>query len=289
MGDVVNAQKRLDLTESDYHGDPCARPSLSSSIAKVLLDKSPLHAWHRHPRLGKGDREESKVFDAGRLGHKLLLGKGADVVRVDAGDWRKKAAQEERDAAYEAGKIPVLDADYLEAEAAVAAIVRSLGRKGIVLDGESEVPILWEETVSGHDNVLARGMLDHLCVSKRGATIFDVKTSRSAHPRACSAHVVEYGYDIQRAAYVRAVEALYPEIRGRVDFVHLFVELDAPHAVTPGRVDGVLRERGERRWARAVEVWAECLAFGTWPDYADRIITIEAPPWALSQLQETDR
>ena len=33
------------LSAEVYHADPCVKPSLSSSIANVLLQQSPLHAW----------------------------------------------------------------------------------------------------------------------------------------------------------------------------------------------------------------------------------------------------
>lgn len=288
MSHVQNV-KVLDIGDDAYHADPCPTPSLSSSIAKVLLDKSPGHAHQRHPRLGAGKRTESKTFDAGRLAHKLLLGKGAEVVEVEAKDWRTKKAQEERDAAYADGKIPALSEDLREAEIADKVIRARLGDMGIDLVGDSEVVLMWQEEVPGLPTIWARGMLDHLVYgeARRPSVIYDLKTSVSAHPRACSAHVVEYGYDIQRAAYVGAVDALLG-FTGRVDFVHIFAEIKAPYAVTVGRLDGVLRERGERRWRSACEQWAECMAFGKWPLYTDRPITIEAPPWALAQMQETD-
>lgn len=49
-----------DLDESTYHADPCAAPSLSSSIAKVLLFKSPLHARYCHPKLNPQHQSEEK-------------------------------------------------------------------------------------------------------------------------------------------------------------------------------------------------------------------------------------
>lgn len=278
--------RRLDITDEAYFADPCERPSLSNSLAKVLLDKSPRHAWQVHPRLGAAPREDSKTFDRGHLVHKLVLGKGADITVVEAKDWRTKGAQEQRDEAYAAGRIPVLVADLAGAEEAASAIAGTLARQGLRLSGESEVKLTWLEEVPGHDDVHARGMVDHLVVGKASATIVDLKTSRSAHPRACAAHVVEYGYDTQRAAYTCAVETLLPELAGRVDFVFVFAEVEPPYAVTTGRLDGVLCERGRRRWDTAVELWAQCLAADSWPTYADRPITIEAPSWVLGSLPE---
>ena len=36
----------------DYHADPGETPTLSASIAKRIVNESPLHAWLKHPRLG---------------------------------------------------------------------------------------------------------------------------------------------------------------------------------------------------------------------------------------------
>jgi hypothetical protein len=92
-----------------YHADPCSKPSLSASIAKILCEESPLHAWHRHPRLNPDfERVESATFDVGTAAHAMLL-EGTDVcIAVDAPDWRTKAAKEQRDAIRQIGRIPLL-------------------------------------------------------------------------------------------------------------------------------------------------------------------------------------
>ena len=39
-----------ELSDEVYHADPCPSPSLSSSIANLVIDKSLMHAWRAHPR-----------------------------------------------------------------------------------------------------------------------------------------------------------------------------------------------------------------------------------------------
>ena len=41
-----------DIPPREYHADPCPAPSLSRSIAKLLVERSPAHAYAAHPRLG---------------------------------------------------------------------------------------------------------------------------------------------------------------------------------------------------------------------------------------------
>ena len=69
------------LPDHVYHADPSPRPSLSSTLARVILDQSPLHAWTRHPRLNPFyESEDRKTFDIGRAAHRAVLGAGGDYV-----------------------------------------------------------------------------------------------------------------------------------------------------------------------------------------------------------------
>ena len=271
----------LKVTPDEYHRDPCETPSLSSSIAHTLITRSPAHAHLRHPRLGNQPAAPTDPMNEGHLIHRLLLGKGTEV-EVIAGfaDFRKMAARDARDAAIEAGRVPMLEHKYAALLAAAEALHGQIRGYDIDLNGESEIAIEWRE-LGNIGDVLCRGLLDHLVIDR--AVIYDVKKIRSADLRTCARHAIEYGYDIQRAAYVSAVEKLRPDLAGRVDFVWLFCELEPPYAVVPARPDGALRELGEMRWQRAVGLWEHCLSHGYWPTYTNAITTIEAPPWALAQ------
>lgn len=280
----VRSARMLRIDEAAYHADPAPEPSLSASMATTLLDRSPLHAYHAHPRLGGAKGEATAAMDRGSLIHKLVLGAGADLAIIDADDWKTKAAREQRDAAREDGKIPVLRHAHDDAQEATESIRASLRALEIELDGESEATIVWREHVLRGDPIWCRGRLDHFWSSGR---ILDLKTtSAGAHPKACARRLIDYGYDVQRAAYVRAVEMLCPHLRGRVDFLFAFVEVEPPYAVTVGRLDGMLREHGERRWSMAVQRWASCLRRNEWPGYSSEIVTFESPGWLLSSMEE---
>lgn len=269
-------------TADEYHadatGDP--RPSLSASCATTIVTRSPFHAYVEHPRLGAFKRTSTDRQDLGSLIHRLVLGNGADVVGVDADDWRTKAAKEEREAIRAAGKIPVLLGKLQAAEEMVEAIRCQLDGFGISLDGQSEGAAVWEEE-SSHGPVLCRGMMDHLIIDE--GRIYDLKTTECAHPSAIQRCMVSRGSDIQFAAYTSAVRALRPELAGREDFVFIYVETEYPYAMTPVRPNGAMREMGAARWRRAVETWGSCLMRDTWPGYATAILDIEPPGWALHQ------
>lgn len=258
-----------------YHADPCPMPSLSASIAKRLIADSPLHAWNAHPRLGNGEREESTTAqDNGTLIDRLIFDSGPAIVEVNADNWRTKAAQEQRDAALEAGHIPVLTRVLAEALITATKVVNRLGERGIKLSGQSQVTAIWQK-----NDIWCRGRFDHWV--EKTATIYDLKWVKSAHPDDIAKHMVTYGVDIQSAAYVEAVETLRPELAGRVKFQPLFIENGPVLAMCIRPIAGTMRELGQRKWHRACEKWARCLATNDWPDYGDNG-QIEAPEWALT-------
>lgn len=280
--------QRIDpnMGEADYHSDPCAAPSLSASIANVIDRQSMAHAYAAHPRLGGIKRAPTKSMDHGALIHKLLLGKGAEIVSVSADDWRTKVAQEAKREARTAGKVPVLQADHEAAWDAAGMLRKRFVSLGLELGGHSEVSLFWQASSSAGP-VQCRGRMDHFTETKHSAQILDLKSCISAHPEACARHIDSYGYTIQRAAYVSGVERLRPAIAGNIDFVFVFMELKAPYVVTPVRLSGVFAELGERRWNRAVEYWGRALKDNRWPAYTDGIMTLDPMQWAL--MKDIDR
>lgn len=277
----------LDVSEDDYHRDPCEVPSLNQTIAHTLITESPLHAWTQHPRLGgmqlEREEEDTAALRAGKVIHKLLLGKGAEVAIIQADDFRKKFAQEAKKQALDSGCVPMLEHVYDEIVASVETIKGNLAAIGIEFNGESEVAIEWHEE-GEHGPVVCRGRMDH--VNFDGGLILDVKKIRSAHPDTCGKHVVEYGYDIQDAAYTSAVTKLRPELEGRIQMLFLFAEIEPPYAIYPGPLDGELRELGRQRWERAYRQWEQCLRTNRWPAYTEHISPIHAPGWAVSRWME---
>lgn len=270
----------LKITPEQYHRDPCAVPSLSASIAKLLIDRSPRHAWAAHPRLGGAPRESTESMDSGTLIHRLLLGAGADLVVIDASDYRTNAAKAAREAARAEGKFPVLIGKLAEANENAAKLREQLRAFGIELNASSEVPIEWVED-AGTAPVTCRAMLDHIDLER--GLIWDLKTITSAHPDACARAMTVYGYDVQEAAYRSALRHLRPELSGREEFTFVFMELEPPHCVLPVRSDGQFRAMGDARWQRAVSMWKACIEADEWPGYATDTVRLSPPPWALAK------
>src|SRR5437879_7472654 len=121
MRTMISEPGLYNLTSEEYQADPCPTASLSAGIVEILTRESPLHAWHAHPRLNPGYKEEVKTeFDIGQSAHALLF-QGIDNMTVFdpaeypnakgggvATGWTNKAIRTARDEARAQGRIPVL-------------------------------------------------------------------------------------------------------------------------------------------------------------------------------------
>lgn len=277
-----------DISDTDYHADNlCSVPTLSCSLAKTLISESPLHGFYAHPRLGlkagEGD-ESSKAMDYGSLGHALILGKGAEVEIGQWDDWKKKEAREFRDAAREAGKIPVLQCVYDRAEQMKDAALEGIDRLGY---GErfdramKEVVLLWKD-----GEIMLRAKLDALDRQPDFATIFDLKITERAHPDIIARQIGPMNYDLQNIWYESGVPALFPELAGRTKFVYFFVESEFPFSVVEINLSGEFRALGEMKFKRAKTIWSMGCKTGVWPGYAQHPLTIFPKPWELAHEME---
>jgi hypothetical protein len=275
-----------ELSGKAYHSDPCEAPSLSASIAHILVTRSPLHAWHRHPRLGGGGSKSTKSMTDGTVVHELLLG-GDRIRAVAHKDFRTKAAKAERDEHVAMGRVPILK-HKLDPLRAVADTIRErMLERGIDFADPgmaTEVSAFWQS-----DGVQCRGRLDALWIAEADdcATVYDLKLTQNAHPSEVERTIERYGYATQATAYLDAVQCIRPDLEGRVRYEWIFVEPEQPNAMTFAEPDGILEQLGESRWQRAKELWSQCLELHDWPDYAPRrTVRVGAPPWVIAKELE---
>ena len=273
-----------------YHADPCPEPSLSSGIAKLLVDNSPEHAFYAHPRLGAlvDESDPSRPKEIGTAVHKLILGQGRDLVVVEGDDWRSADAKAERKLAYKAGECPILRPDLDKAEAMAD---RALIRLAEVPDCEGfrDAPAEVVAIVRDRSGAWLRIMMDRFEHRGDHAIIWDVKTGdQSAAPQALGRRIESVGMEIQAAFYVRVAETLFPRLAGRILFRWIFVENDEPHAAAVAEADNAGLHVGARKVAFALHRWNACIAAKQWPGYPARIIRAEYPEWAAKRWAERE-
>lgn len=277
----------LDLSSADYFSDPCEGPSLTQSLCKILLEKSPLHAWHAHPRLNPDYRhDDATKFDIGNISHKLLIGRGKEIVVLEEfDDWRKKAAQEARDAAATEGKLAVLGKHFARANRMVEAAREQLELRGLgnlFRNGDGEVVTAWKE-----DDFWCRQMIDWLSPDR---SIFcDFKsTDMSAAPHRLASMMVNAGWPIQAAMGERGLKALDP-LGFRRRFLFIVQETEKPYALNVVEMSESALTMGRKMLAMAFYIWKDCITRDRWPGYPLEIIVPDYPGYAASSWLDREQ
>lgn len=278
MTDPATARQGLihDLAEAAYHSGP----ELSVSGAKDLL-RAP--ALYKHNRTNPVHKD---AFDLGSVVHTLVLGTGWPYVVIDADDWRGKAAREARDQARAAGQTPLLRKDFQTAEDMAEQVLSYMWRpdrdsdRRVPLrdvfgheDGAAEVSMFWTETASDGTPVPCRARVDYL----HPAAMLDVKTARDASLSGFQSSAGGLYYDVQAAAYRRALTAITGELAPPFNFVA--VEKEPPFLVGVREYGMDDLSIGERVWLEAVDLWARCTNTDEWPGYSDTTEVITLPRW----------
>lgn len=269
-----------ELPADVYHRDPVQGGSLTSSGARRLLDMPPARWRHEqeHPPA------PTPAMILGTAVHSMTLGVGEKVVKVDADDWRTKAAKAAKAEAETAGHVPLLREDYARAEAMAEAVL-SHPVAGALFDparGRPEQTLVWQDEEL---KVWRRAMVDHLPHDDgRRPILADLKTTTDASPREVSKTVAKWGYHCQAAWYLDGYRALWEGSDPAMLFV--FVEKAAPYLVSVVELDRHALAVGAELNRRALHIYAECRATGVWPGHSPEIELIALPAWATNRLEE---
>lgn len=274
------------ISSAAYHADEigCDAPSLSASIATILLRDSPKHAHAAHPLLGGGVKEESETFDLGTAAHAYILERREDTfVIVNADDWRTKAAQEMRRDARTQGKTPILARQLADVQTMATAVRAQLAAftdpPPPLTNGKPEQVLVWYEPDRA---VWCRSRLDWL--HDDYSTVDDLKTDgRSAHPDVFTRSLYGRGGDLQAAFYIRGVKALTGI---EPDFRYIVAENSYPFAVSVCALGPEALAHADDQVEQAIQLWGRCLKADHWPGYPTRTCYLEPPAWTLAQWME---
>lgn len=275
------------ISAAEYHADPCATPSLSSSIGKLLVmpGGTPRHAWHSHPRLNPDyAHAESETFDRGTAAHALILGDDRKFEVIDAPDWRANAAKLARETARYNGKIPILlkhwEGVECMASAALDQIAKHHDASDALTHGKPEQTLIWQE-----GDVWCRARIDWLL--NAGLFYDDYKsTGASADPDLWSRTMFGMGADFQAAFYLRGIRAL--RLCAKPQFRFIVQENYPPYLLSVIALDPDALDIAARDVVRALDIWGACMRTGEWPGYPTRTCYIGSPPWREAMKLERE-
>lgn len=265
-----------DLADEDYRAQT---DWLSVSGAKKLLPPSCPAKF----KASLGVEEHRPQFDQGKAFHAAVLGAGADVVVVDALDWRSKDAREQRDAAYAAGKTPLLIADAAVVESMADAVKNHDTARHLFVGGAAEVSAFWVDEQTG---VPCKARFDYLPDVQEGRRLIvpDLKSAVSADPSEFSRAAARFGYVMQQDWYSDGLRHL--GIAADPAFLFVVVEKEAPHITVVGQFatpEDVALSAAANDKAR--RLYRDCLAADTWPGYPG-VTELELPTWHRYALEE---
>ena len=272
------------MPDHEYH----ARPELSSTEARLLLDSPAKYRWKKdHPPL----IAPSKKFDVGSAVHAKVLGKGAAVVLIPDGILASNGAASTLEAkrfvedARAAGQIPLKQAEFEPINAAAESVLaHPLARALFDQPGDAEVSVFAEI-----DGTPVRARFDYLPDQQdRRRTCVDLKTTADASFRAFERSMTTYRYDVQLGWYLSVLDAsVGPMPHGlEPEFVFVAVEKDPPYLVAVHAITPQWAQLAADAAAKARHRYAECVESGMWPGYPDEIQYHEPPMWLLMEEEE---
>lgn len=282
-----------DILAEEYHSDPCPTPSLSSSLVKILVQETPLHAWTAHPRLNPFfERSDEDKFDLGNAAHALILKDPKKFAILPFDDYRKKEAQDAKAKARSEGKIPLLAKHWNRVNAMVLSARDQLDSStdfaGVFQNGKPEQTLIWCETEfqgAPAKPVWFRARLDWL-PDDRTQPYDDFKSTESADPDVWSRIVFSVRHDIQAAFYRRGIRALGLARQPQMRFV--VQETTPPNCVSVMRMSPEGMELADRDVERAIRKWRWCTAADRWPGYPAKVHTITPQAWLETQRMDRE-
>lgn len=110
----------------------------------------------------------------------------------------------------------------------------------------------------------------------------DLKTTLNASEEDFKKSIYKYGYHIQGALALDAINSIYPNPER--EFVILAVEKVPPYLTAIYVLDQESIEIGREKYKQGIEIYKECLRKKKWIGYPEGIHTIGLPAWALSTM-----
>jgi hypothetical protein len=273
---VITEPGVYDIPSEDYHRDPVPGGSLSSTGARKLLRPScpAKFRWEQtHPQPPKDE------FDIGTAAHKLVLGNGPRIVKVDADSWRTNAAKDKAAQIRAEGGVPLLPREYEQVHAMASALRREPLAAALLAahTGEPEKSLFWVDEETG---VWRRARPDWLPTYVGGRLIVaDYKTAVSAEPEKRARSAFDYGYYQQADWYLAGMHALGLGSE-RDAFLFVVQEKTPPYVVSVIGLADVWLALGRARNRKALEIYRDCAQANRWPGYADEVTYVSLPPWA---------
>lgn len=271
-----------DLPADAYHAGPCDGPSIGSSGLRTILNECPAKYWYESELNPQRPKVEKKEFDFGRAAHTWLLEGDKFLATIHVMtpglNMNTKEAKAEKAEAAGAG-LTIVSADDFENIKGMRDALASHEWAGAAFKaGRVEPSLIWRDAETG---VWLRCRPDFL--PNALAYIPDYKTAASARPARFIRAAYDFGYHMQAAHEMDGIEAVMGE-RPK-SFFFVVQEKKAPWLISVVALDAEAIAWGRIQNRAAVDLYARCLKENRWPGYAEEVVEMPLPAYALAELQ----
>ena len=222
------------------------------------MNKSPMHYKFacENPTPDTAALKMGRAIHAAVLQPKVFLKEWTVAPEVDRRTKEGKAAYEQF-LTEAAGKEILSAQDYAEVQAIAAAVHADPSAADLLKGCTTEKPLFWKDEGTG---LLCKCKVDAM---KPGVMI-DLKTSTDASTKAFTRDCFKYGYDVQLAHYLDAIQTISGE---SPDWYFIVVEKAAPYAINILKADTGVIDYGTIRRAELLKKLKDCRKERTWTSY----------------------
>ncbi len=280
------------MPEDVYHGDPCPEPSLSSTMANTIIEKTEIEAKLQSKRLNPTVEEKtSDAMDLGTLAHDYILSGGLakfEVAPFDA--WRSKDAKAAK-AAIESRGLIALN----ENTASIVDDVKNMRDR--LFDQLSEHKnysnILRkfkpEQSAFSYDEKMklwSRARFDAL--EESAPIIVDYKTTALPFDRWEKGELWGGGKYMQNPHYRHVLDTINGQNAPKSEFIWVVQCTVEPFLVKIFVIDESYMEQVEQRYMSARLRFQNCLRTGLWRGELPYTIHTFPPPWIVNKWDNDD-
>ena len=276
------------IPEDIYHSDPCPEPSLSSSMANALVEKTELEAMIDSKRLNPNykESESSAAMDLGTIAHDFVLLGGQNLFEVAPFDaWRSNDAKAAKAAIEARGKIALNQ----NTRGIIDDVAMMKNRLLEQVSEHREYPELFqggdaEQSGFAFDGkIWNRARFDWL-PTKYPDLIVDYKTTGIDFNRWEKNEL--WGGKYMQSIHYRHV---YKTIIGRdAKFVWLVQQVKEPYLIKLFTIDASYIEEVSKRYELARLKFMNCLKTGQWRGEVPYTIHSYPPKWVMDNWEADD-
>lgn len=277
-----------EMTNEEYHSDPCATPSLSAGMINQML-LAPKKCWHASKRLNPNWEEPAghEKFTIGTVMHIVHLEPhmlAEKVIVVDAADWRSKEAKAVRIDAARNGMTAILKHQMEAVHDARAAFQANGFVSAAFKNGKTEQSMFWLHPTL---KIWCRARPDFLHDEIRH--LCDHKATADANPEKFGKHAYDLGYHRRAAWYLEGTQQVFGKRPDHYWFVSQ--EIKAPYLTAVAELDESALEAGRLENDRAARLFVRCMEKNDWYGYRhkdqperDLAFKVGLPNWAYIQI-----